>query len=257
MYKGYLIDLDGTAYLGTNVIEETIEFTNVLNEMAIPFKFVTNNSSATETDVVSKLKSMGYMVSETNIVTTARATANYLVHNKPVAKVFLIGSGGVVQALNDANIKIVENYIEADTVIVGLDKDVTYGRLADACLAIRRGATFISTNPDIALPSERGLLPGNGSIAKLVETATEVVPITIGKPQKHIMQEALNQLGLNHDQVAMVGDNYMTDIMSGINMGIDTIFVNTGLTRREDLQNYDIQPTHVCETLLDFIPKIK
>ncbi|WOO87451.1 TIGR01457 family HAD-type hydrolase [Mollicutes bacterium LVI A0039] len=256
MYKGYLIDLDGTAYLGSKVITETIDFTNKLKEKGIPFKFVTNNSSATEIDVVNKLTSMGYNVDTQNIVTTARATGNYLKREKPDASVYIIGSGGVVNALEDANIKITDDYTKADTVIVGLDQQVTYEKLANACLAVRNGATFISTNPDIALPSERGMLPGNGSIAKVVETSTEVEPITIGKPERHIMQEALDQLELTNTEVAMIGDNYMTDIMSGVNMDIDTIFVNTGLTRREDLGKYDVPPTHICETLHDFMDKI-
>lgn len=256
MYKGYLIDLDGTAHLGAAVIPETIEFTNVLIEKGIPFKFVTNNSTATEADVVKKLTNMGYNVTEDNIVTTARATANYITHHIPDAVVYHIGEGGVLGALADANIKTTTDYMEANTVVVGLDKQVTYDKFADACLAVRNGATFISTNPDIALPSERGMLPGNGSLAKLVEYSTEVEPITIGKPEKHIMQEALDQLQLANTEVAMIGDNYMTDIMSGINLNIDTIFVNTGLTRREDLGKYDIAPTHICETLLDFIPNL-
>ncbi len=256
MYKGYLIDLDGTAYLGAKVIPETIKFTDELLAKGIPFKFVTNNSTATEADVVKKLSAMGYTVGEENIVTTARATANYITKHLPDAVVYHIGEGGVIGALADANITTTSNYLEANTVVVGLDKNVDYNKFADACLAIRNGATFISTNPDIALPSERGMLPGNGALAKLVEYSTEVTPITIGKPEKHIMQEALDQLGLTNTEVAMIGDNYMTDIMSGINLDIDTIFVNTGLTRREELGKYDIAPTHICETLLDFIPNI-
>lgn len=256
MYKGYLIDLDGTAYLGTEVIKETIEFTNVLHSKNIPFKFVTNNSTATESDVVHKLKDMGYTVTEENIVTTARATANYITNHMPDSLVYYIGEGGVIGALEDAKIATTSDYMKANVVIVGLDKNVTYEKFAQACLAVRNGATFISTNPDIALPSERGMLPGNGSLAMLVEYSTETKPITIGKPEKHIMQEALDQLGLSNTEVAMIGDNYMTDIMSGINLNIDTIFVDTGLTRREQLSEYDIQPTHVCNTLLDFIPNI-
>lgn len=256
MYKGYLIDLDGTAHLGAKVIPETVEFTDKLRQKNIPFKFVTNNSTATEDDVVKKLTNMGYTVDIDNIVTTARATANYITKNLPDAIVYIIGEGGVEYALADANITTTTDYKQANTVIVGLDKHVTYDKFADACLAVRAGATFISTNPDIALPSERGMLPGNGSLAQLVAYSTEIEPITIGKPECHIMQEALDQLGLKNTEVAMIGDNYMTDIMSGINLDIDTIFVNTGLTRREDLDKYDIAPTHICETLLDFIPNL-
>lgn len=259
MYKGYLIDLDGTAYLGTEVITETITFTDKLNELNIPFKFVTNNSSATEADVVKKLTNMGYTVTEDNICTTARATSNYLKKYHHSCNIFAIGSGGLFTAIDEAGLTRVDdsNIDEIDVVVVGLDKEVNYELFASACLAIRNGATYISTNPDIALPSERGMLPGNGALAKLVEHSTETKPITIGKPEKHIMSEALEQLGLSNREVAMIGDNYNTDIMSGVNMDIDTIFVNTGLTKCEELSNYDVQPTHICETLLDFIPNLE
>ncbi len=258
MYKGYLIDLDGTAYLGTKVISETIEFTNKLIELNIPFKFVTNNSSATEADVVAKLTAMGYTVTESNICTTARATSNYIDKYHHECNTYVIGSGGLITALHDKNINIVDGTDPSiiDVVIVGLDKEVNYEKFAKACLAIRNGATFISTNPDIALPTERGMLPGNGSLANLVASSTEVTPITIGKPEKFIMEEALAQLQLSANEVAMIGDNYNTDIMSGINMNIDTIFVNTGLTKIEDLTNYEQMPTHVCQTLVDFIPSL-
>ncbi len=258
MYKGYLIDLDGTAYLGTKVIPETITFTDALNQKKIPFKFVTNNSSATESDVVKKLTNMGYTVGEENICTTARATSNYIQKYHKGCNAYVIGSGGLLSALKDANVNLVDGQDckLVDVVIIGLDKNVDYEKFARACLAVRNGAVFISTNPDIALPSERGMLPGNGSLVELVAHSTQVTPITIGKPEKHIMQEALEQLNLAANEVAMIGDNYNTDIMSGINMKIDTIFVNTGLTTKEELGAYQIKPTHICETLLDFLPNI-
>lgn len=254
MYKGYLIDLDGTAYLGDKVIESMVEFINTLNTKQIPFKFVTNNSKNTEDDVVAKLVKMGYDVNKSNIVTTARATSNFLAKTNPQAKIYLIGDGGLVKALQDNNFQILDddNFLDADTVIVGLDQQVNYQKFANACLGIRNGATFISTNPDIALPTEKGMLPGNGALTALVATSTAVEPIIIGKPHKYVMLEALSQLGLSNKEVAMIGDNYHTDMLAGINMDIDTIFVETGLTTISELDNYPIKPTYICQTIDDF-----
>ncbi len=251
MYKGYLIDLDGTAFLGQNVIKETIDFTNKLNNLGIPFKFVTNNSSNTESDVVKKLNGMGYNVTVNNICTTARTTANYLKEHHQNDQVYVIGAGGLISALEEANINQTNNE-DAHVVVCGYNNQVTYDDFATAALAIRGGATFISTNPDIAIPNERGMLPGNGSLTALLETTTQCKALTMGKPAKFIMQEALDQMNLKAHEVAMIGDNYDTDIMSGINMNMDTIYVQTGLTTLDEIMQKDIKPTHICNTLSDF-----
>ncbi len=251
MYKGYLIDLDGTAYLGNNVINQTIDFTNKLLEKNIPFKFVTNNSSNTEEDVVNKLNKMGYNIGFEHICTTARTTANYLVENHKDDQIYVIGDGGLKEAILENNLNVTTS-ITADVVVCGYSNKVTYTDFADAALAIRNGAKFISTNPDIALPSERGMLPGNGSFVALLECTTQTKAITMGKPSHYIMNEALAQMKLNAKDVAMIGDNYDTDIMSGINIGMDTIYVQTGLTSLEEIKQKAIKPTHICHTLADF-----
>lgn len=251
MYKGYLIDLDGTAYLGKKVIKETIDFTEQLIAKGIAFKFVTNNSSASEQDVVNKLNNMGYNVNESHICTSARTTANYLKQHHPNDSIYIIGDGGLISAIKENNLQIVEHE-NAQVVVCGYDSKVQYQDFATAALAIRNGATFISTNPDIAIPNERGMLPGNGSLVALLETTTEKKALTMGKPQKYIMQEALDQMGIDKQFVAMIGDNYDTDIMSGINIGLDTIYVQTGLTTLEQIKTKKIQPTHIVKTLADF-----
>lgn len=256
MYKGYLIDLDGTAYRGSEVIQETIDFVTRLKEKNIAFMFVTNNSSVTEQDVVFKLNNMGYEIDDSNVITTSRSTASYISDNISSPLVYTIGSHGLISALNDANIPLVEDYKQANTVVVGLDRQVDYDKFSYACLAIRNGATFISTNPDVAIPSEIGFLPGNGALTKLIEHSTGQDAIFIGKPEKYIMQAALKKMKLKVEDVCMIGDNYYTDISAGINMGMDTIFVNTGLTTLEDIKKMAILPTHCCETLLDFIDNI-
>ena len=138
-----------------------------------------------------------------------------------------------------------------DFVVVGLDRDITYEKLAKACLAVRNGATFISTNGDIAIPTERGLLPGNGSLTSVVAVSTGVDPIFIGKPESIIMEQALKVLGIEKNEALMVGDNYDTDILAGINAGMHTLLVHTGVTTVEKLTEYEVQPTQVVHNLTE------
>ena len=126
---------------------------------------------------------------------------------------------------------------------------ITYEKLSVACLAVRNGATFISTNADIAIPTERGLLPGNGSLTSVVTVSTQTDPIFIGKPESIIMEQAMKVLGVSKEETLMVGDNYDTDIMAGMNAGIDTLLVHTGVTTREHLKGYDRKPTYTIDSL--------
>ena len=143
---------------------------------------------------------------------------------------------GLNTALTEAGL-VIKNDEHVDYVVIGLDEQVTYEKLAIATLGVRNGATFISTNPDVSIPKERGLLPGNGAITSVVSVSTGVSPQFIGKPEPIIMVKALEILGLDKSEVAMVGDLYDTDIMSGINVGMDTIHVQTGVSTLEDVQN--------------------
>ncbi|WP_026688476.1 TIGR01457 family HAD-type hydrolase [Alteribacter aurantiacus] len=241
-YKGYLIDLDGTMYRGTEKIAEAVEFVAELVKRDIPYLFVTNNSSRTPKQVSDKLVSMGIASTPDHVFTTSMATANYVAEKKPGATVFTIGEEGIKQALEEKG--FVPGEEEADVVVVGIDRDISYEKLSTACLAVRNGATFISTNGDVAIPTERGLLPGNGSLTSVVTVSTGVQPTFIGKPESIIVNQALDVLGVPKKDTVMVGDNYHTDILAGIHAGMDTIIVHTGVTSKERLGDYDEQPTH-------------
>jgi 4-nitrophenyl phosphatase len=250
-YKGYLIDLDGTMYRGEESIEGAKEFIGHLYEQDLPYLFITNNSSASRAEVAEKLTRMGMKATEKQIVTSAVATANYIKRKQVGASVFVIGERGLRDALTDNGCIITD--VQADFVVIGIDRDITYEKLATAGLLIRRGATFISTNKDAAIPTERGLLPGNGALTAVLTYSTGTQPLYIGKPEKWIMEEALELIGLKRKDVVMVGDNYQTDILAGIHANIDTLMVLTGFSSHEDLQKVDVQPTHVIEHLTDWI----
>jgi len=164
--------------------------------------------------------------------------------------VYIIGELGLKQALLDTGLRL--NEVDPDYVVVGLDYDVTYHKFELATLAIKRGAKFIGTNADTNLPNERGLVPGAGSLIALVERSTQQRAFYIGKPEPTIMEKALKKMGLPKDSVAMVGDNYNTDIKAGLNAGIDTILVYTGVSTRDYVSKQVHQPTHQIDQLTDW-----
>ncbi|MGE7778448.1 TIGR01457 family HAD-type hydrolase [Peribacillus sp. NPDC097264] len=246
-YKGYLIDLDGTMYRGTEQIAEAAGFINELRKRDIPYLFVTNNSSRTPEQVAQKLRSIGIATDDAQVFTTSMATANYIAEQKENASVYVVGEEGIIEALREKGMKLVDEH--PDFLVMGIDRGVNYEKLSKACLAVRNGAVFISTNGDIAIPTEQGLLPGNGALTSVVSVSTQVQPIFIGKPESVIVEQALRVLGVPKEQTIMVGDNYDTDILAGLNAGIDTLLVHTGVTTKERLKEYEKQPTYVVDTL--------
>ncbi len=249
-YEGYLIDLDGTMYRGTERIEEAVEFVKELVKRVIPYLFVTNNSSKTCAQVAEHLTEMGIPATEKQVFTTSMATAQYIAEEKSDAKVYMIGEEGLRDALEKQGFIIQEENVEY--VVTGIDRDITYEKLAKACLAVRAGAKFISTNGDIAIPTERGLMPGNGSLTSVIAVSTETSPVFIGKPESIIVNQALEVIGTPREKTAMVGDNYQTDIMAGINAKMDTIMVHTGVTSKDQLASYNIQPTFSINSLSEW-----
>lgn len=249
-YKGYLIDLDGTMYRGTEKIEAAGEFIHRLKKKNIPYLFVTNNSSRTPEQVAAKLKDFDIPASPEQIFTTSMATANFMNKKKRGASVYVIGEEGLKEALQKKGFRFVEE--NPDFVVIGIDRSITYEKLSLACLGVRNGATFISTNRDIAIPTERGLLPGNGALTSVITVSTQTEPIFIGKPEPIIMEQALEVLGTSKEDTIMVGDNYDTDILAGINAGLDTLLVYTGVTSKEQLERYDAKPIYTVDSLAEW-----
>ncbi|MFC3041395.1 TIGR01457 family HAD-type hydrolase [Virgibacillus xinjiangensis] len=254
-YKGYLIDLDGTMYLGKDPIDGAKEFVDGLHKKSIPYLFVTNNSSATQDKVSRKLNQFGIKSTPDNVITTSLATAKYIREKKPNARCYVIGEEGIMQALKNEGLTVADDE-DCDFVIVGIDRQVTYEKFAKACLNVRNGAEFISTNSDVSIPTERGMLPGNGSLTSVVSVSTGVDPVFIGKPESVIMEEALEMIGLSREEALMVGDNYLTDIQAGINAQIDTLMVFTGVTPFEKLEGLPEPPTYYVHNLKEWMDNI-
>lgn len=251
-YQGYMIDLDGTIYRGKEKIPAAKRFIDRLRAQGRDYLFVTNNSTKTPEKVAENLRTnFDIPASAENVYTSALATADYLADLDPKKRtVYVIGELGLKQALLDKRFRFEET--NPDYVVVGLDYDVTYHKFELATLAIKRGAKFIGTNADTNLPNERGLVPGAGSVIALVECSTQQKATYIGKPETIIMKKALKKIQLSKDQVVMVGDNYMTDISAGINFGIDTMLVYTGVSTKEQVAAKPIQPTIQLDSLDDW-----
>lgn len=247
-YQGYIIDLDGTIYLGKKEIPAGRRFIERLQKEKIPFVFLTNNTTKTPKVVQKRLaKEFSIFVEEKQVYTATLATVEYLQADNKGKKVYIIGEAGLKEALFAAGFIYEEN--EPDYVVVALDTDLTYEKVVKATLAIQKGAKFIGTNADKNIPTERGLLPGAGSVVDFVESATQVKPVMIGKPEGIIMDKVLHHLGLSKEEVLMVGDNYLTDITGGIQYGMDTLLVTTGFTPKSEIPNLPVPPTYVLSSL--------
>lgn len=247
-YKGYLIDLDGTIYQGKNRIPAGERFIKRLQERGIPYLLVTNNTTRTPEIVQSMLANQFHVETGIETIYTATmATVDYMNDMNRGKTAYVIGETGLKSAIAAAG--YVEELENPAYVVVGLDSQVTYEMLAIATLAIQKGALFIGTNPDLNIPTERGLMPGAGALNALLEAATRVKPVFIGKPNAIIMNKSLEVLGIQRSEAVMVGDNYLTDIMAGIQNDIATILVTTGFTRPEEVPTLPIQPDHVLSSL--------
>ncbi|WP_349408375.1 TIGR01457 family HAD-type hydrolase [Pseudalkalibacillus sp. SCS-8] len=247
-YKGYLIDLDGTMYRGKEQIQEAVDFVKDLKENGTPYLFITNNSANTRQQVTERLQKFGVPAQPEHVFTSSMATAEYIRRETKKAKIFMIGEQGLRDALEGAGCEIVEDE-EADYVVMGIDRSLTYQKLETACLAVRKGAKLLSTNKDVAFPTDRGLVPGNGALTSVVAVSTGVDPVFIGKPEPIIMELAMQKLNLPKKHVLMIGDNYHTDILAGRNAGIDTLLVYTGVTRQVDDISPDERPTYTVDSL--------
>jgi 4-nitrophenyl phosphatase len=247
-YNGYLIDLDGTMYRGNEVIEEAPAFVEKLRQDGKSFLYLTNNSSKTPEQVAKKLNTLGIYAKPEDVFTSSMATAKYVKRKLPNARCYVIGEEGLFDALKREGISITDE-VECDAVIIGIDTHITYEKLAKASLAVQKGAVLLSTNSDNAFPAEDGLVPGNGAFTSVITVSTGKEAQYIGKPETIIVEEALKVLGTTKTETILVGDNYNTDIRAGINAGIDTLMVFTGVTPFEHYNQLPEKPTYYVKKL--------
>jgi len=245
-----IIDMDGVLYRGRQVIAGTASFVRFLREKEIGFVLATNNSTQTPQQYADKLAGMGVTIHPHEVLTSALATASYLTEIAPQgSRVFVVGQDGIRVALREAGFELVEE--DAEYVVVGMDFAICYKRLAEATLHIRGGARFIGTNPDKTFPSERGVVPGAGSLLALLQAATGVEPTVVGKPGTAMMEQALARMGARPDNSAVLGDRLETDILAGQRASLHTLLVLSGITDRAMLATSRIQPDQVFRDVAD------
>jgi NagD protein len=249
MRFGYLIDMDGVIYRGNQMIPGAIEFVAALRAKNIPFLFLTNNSQRTRRDMVAKLNRMGFDVLEEHIYTCAMATAQYLAMQKPHGTAYVIGEGGLLNALHTNGYAVVEN--DADYVVVGEGRTFNFEIIENAVNLINRGAKLVATNMDPNCPTPTGTRPGCGAIVAMLEAATGVKAFSVGKPNPIMIRAARKYLGLSAANTTMIGDTMETDILGGVQMGYRTVLVLTGGTQRKDLARYAYQPDIVVNSIAD------
>jgi 4-nitrophenyl phosphatase len=249
--RGYLIDLDGVVYTGSEVIPGAPEFFRLLRRRGLPFLLITNNSSRRAEQFAARLADMGIEVEPSEILTSAQATADYLAGEAPRGgRAFVIGEEGLRSCLEAKGFQLVDEPA-ADYVVVGLDRGFDYRKLTTAIRAVAGGARFIGSNPDVTLPLEDGLVPGAGAFQAAISAATGVKPSIVGKPELPMLQMGARLLGCEPGQAAVVGDRLDTDIAGGQRAGMTTILVLSGIVDAATAAASPIKPDYVLADLAE------
>jgi len=246
---GYLIDMDGVIYRGSQLIPGANRFIHELQAAKIPFLFLTNNSQRTRRDVATKLQRLGFDVQEEHIFTCAMATARFLARQKPNGTAFVIGEGGLLTALHNNGYAIVDK--DPDYVVVGEGRTLNFEMMEAALGMILGGAKLVATNLDPNCPTQTGTRPGCGAIVAMLEAAAGVKAFSVGKPSPVMLRAARKELGLTTEQTIVIGDTMETDILGGVQLGFKTILVLSGGTRCEDLSRYAYRPDKVVDSIAD------
>lgn len=244
--RALIIDLDGVLWLGDTPLPGLHEFFSLLHERGLPYVLASNNATATPATVQAKLERMGVKTSPRRILTSADATAAYLRQRLPPgSRVLVVGEIGLRTTLAAAGFLLRDRADAVSAVIVGLDRQATYETLTEAAFALRDGALFVGTNPDPTYPTERGLAPGAGALIALLQAASGVSPVIIGKPERHLFTHALERLGVEAQRAVVVGDRLETDILGGQRAGLRTVLLLTGVATESALAESPIHPTWV------------
>ncbi len=249
MKQGYLIDMDGVLYRGTELIPGADSFIQQLRDRDIPFRLLTNNSQRTCRDVVAKLARIGIDVEEEHVFTSAMATARFLSQQTPSGTAYVIGEGGLLTALHQNGYAVVDH--EPDYVVVGEGRTFNLELVEAAVRMITQGAKLIATNLDPNCPTQNGLRPGCGAMVGLLEIATGVKAFSVGKPSAVMMRAARKELGLATEETTIIGDTMETDILGGVQLGFHTVLVLSGGTNRDDLCRYAYRPELVVDSLAE------
>lgn len=245
----YLIDMDGVLISGDMLIPGADSFIEHLNQTNIKYLVLTNNPIYTPKDLAHNLQKMGLDIPPELIFTSAMATAQFLEKQRPNGTAFVIGESGLTSAVHEAGYIITEH--DPDYVVLGETNAFSLENLTKGIRLIIDGARFVATNPDPSGPTAMGIVPACGAVAAMVEKATGVEPFFIGKPNPLMVRTALNYLGVHSEETLIVGDRMDTDIIGGVQNGMESILVLTGVTKQEQIERYSFIPTYVYDSVAE------
>jgi NagD protein len=247
--KNFLIDMDGVLIHGKKLIPGADTFINNLKAKKIRFLILTNNSIYTPIDLAHRLQVTGIDVEKSNIFTSAMATANFMKLQKEKGNAFVIGESGLNVAIHNAGYILTPD--KPDFVVLGETFDYNFHQVTKAVQLIRDGARFLATNPDPTGPTEDGIAPACGAMAALIERASGKSPFFLGKPNPFMIRSSLNFLGVHSENTVMIGDRMDTDILAGIESGMDTILVLSGVTNMKMLDDFPYAPHQIVKSVAD------
>lgn len=252
--KSWLMDMDGVLVHEEEAIPGADRFIAALREKAIPFLVLTNNSIYTRRDLAARLRASGLDIPEESIWTSALATAGFLRDQRPGGSAFVIGEAGLTTALHQEGYTLTER--DPDYVVLGETRTYSFERITQAIRLIENGARFIATNPDATGPSPDGSLPATGAVAALITRATQREPYYVGKPNPLMMRSALNAIDAHSETTAMIGDRMDTDVVSGLEAGLETVLVLTGVSTRESAELFPFRPSRILDSVADLADEI-
>ena len=251
--KGFLCDMDGVIYHGNQLLPGVKQFVSWLQEEGKSFLFLTNSSERSPRELAQKLSRMGMDVDESHFYTSALATAKFVASQSPGCTAFVIGAPGLFNALYDAGITM--NDVNPDYVIVGETSNYNYESILKAVHFVQNGARLIGTNTDMTGPSERGIIPACRALVSPIELTTGRSAYFVGKPNPLMMRTGLKMLGCHSAEAAMIGDNMQTDIVAGVETGLDTVLVLSGVTTAEQVNAFPYRPHYVLSGVGEICPK--
>jgi len=247
----WLTDMDGVLVHENRALPGASDLLQQWRDQGKPFLVLTNNSIFTPRDLSARLRASGLDVPEENIWTSALATADFLKKQTPGGSAFVIGEAGLTTALHEAGFIMTES--DPDYVVVGETRNYSFEAITKAIRLIGAGARFIVTNPDATGPSAEGPLPATGAIAALITKATGMEPYVVGKPNPMMFRSALNRIGAHSENTGMIGDRMDTDVVAGIEAGLHTILVLTGISDEREVQRYPFRPDEIIGSVADLL----
>jgi HAD superfamily hydrolase (TIGR01457 family) len=253
--KGFLLDMDGTFYMGDHLLPGALELLNLFNKRRLPFIFLTNNSSRSRKEYVKRLIRLGIRESDAHVFTSGDAPARYIREKTAYERIFLVGTQYLHETFLEAGLHLVQD--QPDLVVLGYDTSLTYDKVNRLCSFLAGGLPFIATHPDINCPTSTGFAPDIGAMLALVKASTGREPdLIVGKPNRIIIDMVAGELGLQAGDLTMIGDRLYTDIALGQTARLTTVLVLTGETKLADLPASPFQPDYVFDDLNGVIKAI-